>query len=68
MKTLQQTEMNLENAQRKIEELTETLSKTQNELKDKTEENAKLQIQIGTYSPPQQQHEHNQHNHHPQAQ
>ena len=48
MKTLQQTEMNLENAQRKIEELTETLSKTQNELKEKTEENAKLQIQIGT--------------------
>ena len=29
MKTLQQTEMNLENAQRKIEELAETLSKTQ---------------------------------------
>ena len=47
MKTLQQTEMNLENAQRKIEELTESLNKTQNELKEKTEENAKLQIQIG---------------------
>ena len=47
MKTLQQTEMNLENAQRKIEELTESLNKTQNELKEKTEDNAKLQIQIG---------------------
>ena len=67
MKTLQQTEMNLENAQRKIEELTETLSKTQNELKEKTEENAKLQIQIGTYSPPQHYSNH-QHHQHPQAQ
>ena len=47
MKTLQQTEMNLENAQHKIEVLTESLNKTQNELKEKTEENAKLQIQIG---------------------